>query len=206
MHRSIWATLVVGVSAVAWGTVVACGSEVSTAVPIDDDAEAPSLDGAPSRLDAGVEASDEEDVCGLTPELHPSKGLRCPNVTDAGLSSTCSTGDVCCQAPVDASARSTCETACPQEDGGPWPGVIWECQDPVHCAGKAGAAACCGIGVIVEDTDCGYTRARPFRGTSCKPACAANEFVVCETSDQCPAGTTCRAIKARGAQFGACLP
>lgn len=214
MQRRSWVALVfVCTSGAALALAAACGSEVSPESADNGDGssgDSSAADGDPlGSLDGGAvldgdSSAEEAFDCGLTPTLHENKPLRCPN---AGASSTnCPAAQRCCQPPVDAGGPSTCTANCPPApDGGPFAGVIWECQDPAHCA-ALGGGVCCGVGTTELDGVCGYMRSRTFRGTTCKAACATNEFIVCEDAGHCPNGLTCTPIKARGAQLGACLP
>lgn len=212
MSRTMSLLLLAGVSIGLWSAATACGSEAGVDEPLGADGSVDGSQGDGSGGGGGGDGDggDAQDAgfdCGLTPELHPQKGLRCPNVTDAGTAATCASGSVCCQPPVDAGEeeRSICGAAC-STDGGPFNGVVWECQDQAHCAGSAAGPTCCGLGPISFDSTCGYLRARPFFGTSCRAQCAANEFIVCEEQSHCPGNTVCKPLKARGAQLGACLP
>lgn len=221
MARTTTLVLLACASLGLWVAAVACGAEAEFEATSDggDDATTKG-DGAAGEDGSGGDGGNSSDAgrgdardaqgidgCGLTPVLQPQTGLRCPNVTDAGNSSICVSGDLCCQPPSDAGeARSACAPTCPPSDGGRFNGVIWQCQDPAHCAGSAGGAICCASGLLEFDNACGYLRSRPFVGTSCRGACAGNEFIVCEEQSQCPQGTTCKPLKARGGQLGACLP
>lgn len=199
------ALLLLGSVLAAWGAIAlaACGSEVEAQSAGPDGAvDEVSPDG--STPDAGAAAS-----CGRTPTLKPvvsGKGVHCPfSAPDGSPWLDCSPGQHCCQPLVETDGLSTCRSSCTTGNGAPFEGSDWECGDPVHCAGATGSPVCCGIGQVGIDPSCTYLRASQFRGTTCRPKCGSTEFVVCQNDSQCPFGTKCTPLKARGGQIGACL-
>lgn len=188
----------------------ACGSEEGDVPPASAEGSADDANvgatGDAGDADAGSVVDGDVD-CGLVPKIDGSASLRCPDL-DGGATGNCASGLRCCQPPLDASEGSTCADSCPTgPDGGPYPGVVWECQGPAHCAAlDAGGDICCGVGGVELDEACGFLRSRVFRGTTCKTACASNEFVVCREGTPCPTNLVCKPLKARGIPLGACLP
>jgi hypothetical protein len=174
-------------------------------------------DGSSSK-DGGVEEAAVD--CGKAPTLHPRaihdagpdgdsgpfENFLCPFAAASGQPFVfCDDGMHCC---VPFSGQSSCETSCPAAgDGGPFNGRDFECLDPVDCnTGGAAGPVCCGTGQVVKDEACGDYFGKSFKGTKCAASCddSNNEFVICQSDDQCSGGKTCVAMSAVGAQFGFC--
>ena len=161
-----------------------------------EDTFVPESDSAPPG-DAGSD-------CGKAASLHPNKGdggIYCPfSAPPGGKNVYCLETEQCCENPAGAGV-STCVakgTACPVANA-----TVWECEDPLDCAGKK----CCahsgdgGTVTIASDT-CGPYLSK-FSGTRCETACGTGELTVCEKQAECTTGT-CTAVKPKGNDIGVC--
>jgi len=63
---------------------------------------------------------------------------------------------------------------------------------------------CCAIAAFDPNPSCGYGLLHAFKATVCASACAAGQLRVCESDVECPGGTTCKVVKAKGADIGVC--
>lgn len=155
---------------------------------------------APSDA-APIDASDAGVDCGAVATLHPSPadaGPYCPFSTATPPFLTCAYGQHCCEPPAGMGTLSTCETSCASVADG---GTDWQCQDPISCPT---GQVCCAIGAYDPNPSCSYGLLRSLRATVCATSCGTGQLRVCESNVECPGGTTCRVVKAKGANFGVC--
>jgi hypothetical protein len=167
------------------------------------DAAQDSADEAASdaALDAGVDADAAVD-CGIPPVLHPAApdaGPFCPFSTAAPPFLTCAYGQHCCEPPNGSGSLSTCASDCSTLADG---GTDWQCQDPLSC--PAGQLCCANATSYDTSLTCGYGLLHVLTSTVCASSCSATQFRLCESNVECPSGTTCTVVKAKGADFGVC--
>lgn len=162
---------------------------------VDSSALDSAADTAPPPPDAAVE-------CGAPAVLHPQgpdAGPYCPFSTAAPPFSTCAHGEHCCEPPAGMGTLSTCASSCPNLADG---GTDWQCEDPISC--PTGQLCCAVTTGYDPNVACGYGLLHGFRATVCATSCGAGQIRVCESNVECPVGTTCQVVKAKGANFGVC--
>jgi hypothetical protein len=162
---------------------------------------------------SGDDGGGDSGTCEKPPSLfmESTPGVYCPfSDADGGGNITCQPGEHCCETPASAGTPSTClpaGTACPVANS-----VDWECEEAIDCtAFEGGGPVCCGTGSPTTATHCGVTWPEwtGFTGTKCMASCPAPGITVCEQQSDCAgddAGTTCKASKANGNDFGFCSP
>lgn len=178
--------------------------------------------GGGGNVDGGGGGTDSGGgTCMTPPKLFPPKpdgGMYCPfsNGGDGGTKYCKTPAQMCCLSPSADAGPSDCEAvaaACTNTAFS-----TWECSAPSECAGNAAGPVCCLIaGPLEPDPNCsGYQKTKGFDATKCMAAgkCTGtvvvgkytdNQTIVCEAQADCPAGTTCTAVKTSGTSIGLCL-
>ncbi len=166
------------------------------------DSIAPDSSALDSSPDATPPPPDAAADCGAPALLHPSgpdAGPFCPFSTAAPPFSTCAHGEHCCEPPAGMGTLSTCASSCANLADG---GTDWQCQDPISC--PTGQLCCAVTTGYDSNAGCGYGLLRNFHATVCATSCGTGQIRVCESNVECPVGTTCQVVKAKGANFGVC--
>jgi hypothetical protein len=179
-------------------TAIDSGTTTDTGTVVDDTS---------TGTDSG---GDSGSTCGSDPTLHPLTadggvvpGVYCPGAgADGGSSTTCATGQICCDTVKGSTPPSSCiagGTTCPATT--PKAGSSWECDGPQHCTG---GKICCGLGAPALRKGCTYEEVYPALGTVCETSCSTSQYIVCEAAGDCPSGKTCTPIKSGSKQIGYC--
>lgn len=138
--------------------------------------------------------------CGTTATLHPSDGgLYCPfSAVDGGANAYCIPNvQHCCEPAMGTSTCKPIASACAMTD------TDWQCEDKTDCPNNM---QCCGIGKPGgPDPGCVNLFATGFKGSHCAASCMqGSEFIICESSSECPNNQTCKPAKLKGNQVGIC--
>ena len=167
-----------------------------------------------SAVESGIADSGGAGDCGSFPTLHPGNGttLFCPFGPDAGAPIDCVVKQqLCCISGKVGSTfpPSDCEPisqgTCAAVEAGIAGSTQIECEDPATDCPSG--STCCGAPNSIQPVvGCGYDKLVGFQYTRCESGgtCAAGEFQLCESLQECPSGQTCTVFKAKGMQLGFC--